>query len=96
MTLGRWAVTVAVSLSTCGCAGRTSEVTGSVAFDEPAGLPATAVLEVTLQDVSRAGAPAQTIGVTRVVAPKTLPVFSVQPPCGTARASRRPKCSASC
>jgi uncharacterized lipoprotein YbaY len=72
MTLGRWAV--AVSLSMSGCASRTPEVTGTVTFDEPAGLPATAVLEVTLQDVSRADALAQTIGVTRVVAPKTSPV----------------------
>lgn len=74
MTLGRWAVAIAVGLSTCGCASRTHEVTGTVTFDEPEGLPASAVLEVTLQDVSRAGAQAQTLGVARVTGPKASPV----------------------
>ena len=79
MIIARWAVAIAMALSTYGCAGRTPEVTGTVAFDAPEGLPVTAVLEVTLQDVSRAGAPSETIGLTRVTAPKASPVpFAIE------------------
>jgi uncharacterized lipoprotein YbaY len=71
---GHWAIALALGLAASGCNRGAPQVTGTVAFDAPAGLPATAVLEVTLQDVSRADAPAETLGITRVNAPKASPV----------------------
>ncbi len=57
----------------------TPTVTGTVAYRERIALPPNAVVEVTLEDVSRADAPAEAIGRARIPSPGQLPVGFVIP-----------------
>ena len=70
--------TVAFALTVCLAivppASAQSFFTGTVTFRERVALPPAAALEVTLEDVSRADAPAETIASTRVESPGTPPI----------------------
>ena len=76
----RWVTppTVAFALAACltivPAASAQSFFTGTVTFRKRISLPAGALLEVTLEDVSRADAPAETIASTRVESPGAPPI----------------------
>lgn len=64
----------AAGLMLCAAVASAQSITGTVAYRERMALPAGAVLEVTLADVSRADAPAELIATSRVPSPGAPPI----------------------
>ena len=75
----RWLIGIVVLLGCSASAQEMKVVTGTAAYPERIALPPDAVLEATLEDVSRADAPADVIGRTRLERPGQPPFqFSIQ------------------
>jgi putative lipoprotein len=72
-------VMMAISLLPQGLNGQMLSVEGTATYEEPATLPSDAVFEATLEDVSRADAPSQKLGQTRLEQPGASPLhFSIR------------------
>lgn len=72
LTLGAFCALLAACAGTHAGAG-TASITGTAAVAEPLALPPGAVFEATLEDISRADAPAEVLGRVRIEAPGPPP-----------------------
>jgi putative lipoprotein len=75
----RCALLLAAAVVLAACAGSgTSSVSGTATYRERMAMPPEAVLEATIEDVSRADAPSIVIGTTRIESPRVPVAFTIR------------------